>query len=139
MKQLIIGACLAGAATLALAQSWPTAKPIRIIVAYPAGGVSDNIARALADKLAMQLGTPVVVENKAGDIFDPAYLEVLRKINDDLYLIPGVDRSWMKSVWMPIVRWREVTEDGINGGAVMPSGFDGSDEEIEKLRDRSHS
>lgn len=76
----------------------------------------------------------VVVENKAGDIFDPAYLEVLRKINDDLYLIPGVDRSWMKSVWMPIVRWREVTEDGINGGAVMPSGFDGSDEEIEKLR-----
>lgn len=76
----------------------------------------------------------VVVENKAGDIFDPVYLEVLRKINDDLYLIPGVDRSWMKSVWMPIVRWREVTEDGINGGAVMPSGFDGSHEEIEKLR-----
>lgn len=76
----------------------------------------------------------VVVENKAGDIFDPEYLEVLRKINDDLYLIPGVDRSWMKSVWMPIVRWREVTEDGINGGAVMPSGFDGSDDEIEKLR-----
>ena len=37
MKQLIIGACLAGATTLALAQSWPTAKPIRIIVAYPAG------------------------------------------------------------------------------------------------------
>ena len=66
MKQLIIGACLAGATTLALAQSWPTAKPIRIIVAYPAGGVSDNIARALADKLAAQLGTPVVVENKAG-------------------------------------------------------------------------
>ena len=66
MKQLIIGACLAGATALALAQTWPTAKPIRIIVAYPAGGVSDNIARALADKLAVQLGTPVVIENKAG-------------------------------------------------------------------------
>ena len=50
---------------VASAQAWP-AKPIRIIVAYPAGGVSDNIARALADKLAVQLGTPVVVENKAG-------------------------------------------------------------------------
>ncbi|AOG24539.1 Bug family tripartite tricarboxylate transporter substrate binding protein [Acidovorax sp. RAC01] len=49
----------------ALAQAWP-AKPIRIIVAYPAGGVSDNVARALADKLAVQLGTPVVIENKAG-------------------------------------------------------------------------
>ena len=50
---------------VASAQAWP-AKPIRIIVAYPAGGVSDNIARALADKLAVQLGTPVVIENKAG-------------------------------------------------------------------------
>lgn len=49
----------------ARAQGLPS-KPIRIIVAYPAGGVSDVVARALADKLAAQLGTPVVVENKAG-------------------------------------------------------------------------
>lgn len=45
--------------------AWP-AKPIRIVVAYPAGGVSDTVARALADKLAVQLGTPVVIDNKAG-------------------------------------------------------------------------
>jgi predicted RND superfamily exporter protein len=76
----------------------------------------------------------VVVENKTGDIYDPAYLEVMRKINDELYLIPGVDRSWMKSIWLPIVRWREVTEDGITGGAVMPAQFDGSPAEIAKLR-----
>lgn len=77
----------------------------------------------------------VVVENKTGDIYDPAYLEVMRKINDELYLIPGVDRSWMKSIWLPIVRWREVTEDGITGGPVMPAQFDGSPAEIAKLRD----
>lgn len=47
------------------APAWPS-KPIRIIVAYPAGGVSDNVARALGDKLSAQLGTPVVIENKAG-------------------------------------------------------------------------
>ncbi len=47
------------------AQLWPT-RPIRIVVAYPAGGVSDAIARALADKLVEQLGSPVVIENKAG-------------------------------------------------------------------------
>ena len=76
----------------------------------------------------------VVVENKTGDIFDSEYLDVLRKINDDLYLIPGVDRSWMKSIWMPIVRWREVTEDGINGGAVMPSNYNGDAESISTLR-----
>ncbi|MDH4415976.1 MAG: tripartite tricarboxylate transporter substrate binding protein [Acidovorax sp.] len=66
MKKLFVGTLLLSAATLALAQAWPTAKPIRIVVAYPAGGVSDNVARALADKLAVQLGTPVVIENKAG-------------------------------------------------------------------------
>ncbi|PHR83407.1 MAG: RND transporter [Colwellia sp.] len=76
----------------------------------------------------------IVVENKSGDIFDPEYLEILRKINDTLYLIPGVDRSWMKSIWMPIVRWREVTEDGINGGAVMPANYSGSADSIEQLR-----
>jgi tripartite-type tricarboxylate transporter receptor subunit TctC len=44
---------------------WP-ARPVRIVVAYPAGGVSDAVARALADKLAPALGQPVVVENRAG-------------------------------------------------------------------------
>jgi tripartite-type tricarboxylate transporter receptor subunit TctC len=44
---------------------WPT-RQVRIVVAYPPGGISDNIARALAEKLAAQLGVPVVVENKAG-------------------------------------------------------------------------
>ena len=63
---LLAAAALALAPAMAWAQSWPTAKPIRIVVAYPAGGVSDNVARALADKLAVQLGTPVVIENKAG-------------------------------------------------------------------------
>ena len=66
MKKLFGGALLLSTVTLAMAQAWPTAKPIRIVVAYPAGGVSDTVARALADKLAVQLGTPVVIENKAG-------------------------------------------------------------------------
>jgi len=44
---------------------WPS-KPIRLVVAYPSGGVSDVVARALADKLSAQMNTPVVVENKAG-------------------------------------------------------------------------
>ena len=36
------------------------------MVAYPPGGVSDDITRALADRLARQLGVPVVVDNRAG-------------------------------------------------------------------------
>ncbi|KWT83630.1 MULTISPECIES: tripartite tricarboxylate transporter substrate binding protein [unclassified Variovorax] len=49
---------------VAYAQAVP--KTIRLVVAYPTGGVSDVVARALAEKLAAQLGSTVVVENKAG-------------------------------------------------------------------------
>jgi tripartite-type tricarboxylate transporter receptor subunit TctC len=61
-------AALASTPLMAAAQggaAWPS-KPIRIVVAYPAGGVSDVVARALGDKLTAQLGQPIVVENKAG-------------------------------------------------------------------------
>ncbi len=76
----------------------------------------------------------IVVENKSGDIYDREYLATLQKLNDTLYLIPGVDRSWMKSLWMPIVRWRQVTEEGVVGGPVMPQDYSGSPESIEALR-----
>jgi len=46
-------------------QRFPT-KPVRIVVAYPAGGVSDAVARAIGDKLAARMGQPFIVENKAG-------------------------------------------------------------------------
>ena len=70
----------------------------------------------------------VVVENTDGDIFDPQYLEALKKINDELFLTPGVDRAWVKSLWTPAVRWTEVTEEGFRGGPVMPDAYDGSPE-----------
>jgi tripartite-type tricarboxylate transporter receptor subunit TctC len=44
---------------------WPS-KPIRLVVAYPPGGVSDVVARALGDRLAASLGQPVIVDNKTG-------------------------------------------------------------------------
>ena len=76
----------------------------------------------------------IVVENQNGDIYDPAYLEVLRDITDEVFLTPGVDRSWVRSLWMPIVRWTEVTEEGFRGGPVMPDGFDGSPDKIQQLQ-----
>jgi tripartite-type tricarboxylate transporter receptor subunit TctC len=41
-------------------------KPIKFIVPYPAGGVSDNASRAIADRLGRELGQSMIIENKAG-------------------------------------------------------------------------
>ena len=76
----------------------------------------------------------VVVETTQGDIFDAAYLETLSKVNDELFLTPGVDRAWVKSIWMPVVRYTEVTEEGFAGGPVMPDTYDGSKASLERLR-----
>ena len=48
-----------------LAQDYPN-KPIKIIVAYPAGGANDIVARTIGQELAQDLGQPVVIENRSG-------------------------------------------------------------------------
>ena len=53
------------ASGLSLAQPYP-AKPIRLIAAYPAGGPSDIVARAVAQRVGEVLGQSILVENRAG-------------------------------------------------------------------------
>lgn len=60
---LVAGAALAP--TLARAQAFPS-RPLRMVVAYPAGGPTDAIARLVANELSSTLGQNVVVENIAG-------------------------------------------------------------------------
>lgn len=76
----------------------------------------------------------VSVEVQEGTIFDADYQELLSNVTDELNYIAGVNRSGIRSIWTPNVRWSEVTEEGFAGGPVIPDGYDGSDESIEQLR-----
>lgn len=59
------GSAMAQAASTGSGPAWPN-KPISLIVPFPAGGTTDVLARALADKLSQSLGQAVIVESKPG-------------------------------------------------------------------------
>jgi tripartite-type tricarboxylate transporter receptor subunit TctC len=64
-RALLAAAALLPVVGPARAQAWPS-KPIRLVVVYPTGGVTDSVARVFAPRLAERLGTQVIVENRGG-------------------------------------------------------------------------
>ncbi len=74
-----------------LVNAQPVKKPVRIIVAFAAGGPVDFVARAIADPLAKELGRVVLVENKPGASGAIGAAEVIRSE-------PDGDTMWITSV-----------------------------------------
>jgi tripartite-type tricarboxylate transporter receptor subunit TctC len=64
MKKLVVALALA-APLAALAQAYPT-KPIRWVVPYPGGGITDSVTRIVTQKMSASLGQPIVVDNRPG-------------------------------------------------------------------------
>ncbi len=76
----------------------------------------------------------ICVETTKGDIFTKEYLEVLKNMTDEIFFISGVNRGALKSLWTPVTRWTEVTEEGFAGGEVIPPTYDGSQRSLEQVR-----
>jgi tripartite-type tricarboxylate transporter receptor subunit TctC len=65
MKKVVLAAALIASATIASAQNYPS-RPVTIIVPYPAGGPTDQLARTIAPKFSDRLGHNFIVENVSG-------------------------------------------------------------------------
>jgi predicted RND superfamily exporter protein len=77
----------------------------------------------------------IALMQKDGDIFDKEYLAKLKALTDDVFLLNGVDRPSVKSLFTPNTRFIEVIEEGFSGGNVIPATFQGTDEDLKKVRE----
>jgi predicted RND superfamily exporter protein len=69
-----------------------------------------------------------------GDLYNPHFLDVLRKVTDEVFFTPGVNRSRVRSLFTPNVRYIEVTESGFTGDVVVPSRFEANGAGLAQIR-----
>jgi tripartite-type tricarboxylate transporter receptor subunit TctC len=98
MKKLVMAfAAALGLVCFALApsvaQNWP-AKPIRMIVPFPAGGGTDFVARLVADRLSQRLNQPIYVENRGG-ANGAVGLQALKQSDPDGYTLAATSDTPM--------------------------------------------
>ncbi|MDT8408348.1 MAG: efflux RND transporter permease subunit [Wenzhouxiangellaceae bacterium] len=69
-----------------------------------------------------------------GDMFTPSFFEKFEELSNQVFLLPGVDRASVRSIFTPNVRFVEVVEDGFAGGNVIPADFAPTEEMMERVR-----
>jgi len=76
----------------------------------------------------------IAVEAKDGDIFTPDFMATLKEVTDAVFFLPGVDRSTVRSIFTPNVRFMEIVEGGFAGGNVVPAEFANTPEDIAQVQ-----
>ena len=93
-------------------------------------GSANRVAIALMQKGAAPSGTG----SNTGDVFNKEYMAKLKALTDDVFLLNGVDRPSVKSLFTPNTRFIEVIEEGFAGGNVIPATFQGTAEDLRVVR-----
>jgi tripartite-type tricarboxylate transporter receptor subunit TctC len=101
---LITAGLLAVAPATALAQAYP-AKPVTMVVPWPAGGSTDIVMRAISEAAAKHLGQPIVIDNKPGasGTLGPAVVAATAK--PDGYTLAQIPITVMRLPLMQKVTW----------------------------------
>jgi len=77
------------------------------------------------------------LSTKDGDIYTPDFLEKLKELTDEVFFLPGINRSSVTSLFTPNVRFIEIVEGGFVGGNVVPADFDFSEGAISQVRENT--
>ncbi len=75
-----------------------------------------------------------LIKHDGEDIFEPGFFDTLRRVTDEVFFIPGIDRARVTSLFTPNVRFIEIVEDGFAGGNVVPDDFEPTPEMLERVR-----
>src|SRR5262249_14614272 len=96
VRRAVAGFAILGAFALpgASAPTYPT-KPIRVVVPYAAGGITDIVARALGQKLGEALGQQVVIDNRPGANSQVGAEIVARAAPDGYTLMVSADTTFV--------------------------------------------
>ena len=77
----------------------------------------------------------VVLEARDGKMFTPDFFGRLKAVTDEVFFLPGVNRSSVQSLVTPNVRFYEIVEGGFSGGNVVPADFRGTHEQLERVHE----
>lgn len=69
-----------------------------------------------------------------GDMYNPEFFSVLEQVTQDVFFIPGIDRTKVSSLFTPDTYYIEVTEDGFQGRPVVPAEYSGEQAQLEQIR-----
>lgn len=123
LTSVALGALSSLGLPCAAQETYPT-RPVRIIVPYPAGGVVDLVARAIADRLAADLGQPFIVEARPGASANIGTEVVLRAPADGYTILMGTPNLATNPLLMPATtKWKTTDFVGLGLVGAPPNVF----------------
>lgn len=76
----------------------------------------------------------VFVQDRGGNMFNPAFFNILEQVTQELLVMDGVDARTVTSLFTPNVNYVAVTEEGFTGSRIVPADFEATEEGLEQVR-----